>query len=159
VSTFWFFFKRMKWQPWILKYDAKTFEFKWNIIQRRSVTKRPDPVLRLVYGPQENVLPVMEATTSWCSLLSSWVTRPEPKEWINQCYGSGSARKPRIRNFCLTWIRIRNDLVVGSGSIMDWKVGSGSEINSFGSTTLVFSCLDFDLVNIVQWLYTQHFVI
>jgi len=32
-------------------------------------------------------------------------------------------------------IRIRYYLKVGSGSVIDWTVGSGSEINSFGSAT------------------------
>jgi len=41
------------------------------------------------------------------------------------------------------WIRIRYYLKVGSGSgsgsVIDWKVRSGSEINSFGSATLLKS--------------------
>jgi len=36
-------------------------------------------------------------------------------------------------------VRIRYYLKVGYGSVIDWKVGSESEINSFGSATLVYS--------------------
>ena len=49
-------------------------------------------------------------------------------------------KKIRIRKDVKSRIRIqiRYYLKVGSGSVIDWKVGSGSrsEINSFGSATL-----------------------
>ena len=46
----------------------------------------------------------------------------------------------RIRKDVKIRIQIRYYLKVrsGSGSVIDWKVGSGSEINNFGFATLLF---------------------
>jgi len=54
-------------------------------------------------------------------------------------------KRIRIRKEVKSLIRIRYHLKVrsGSGSEIDWKVGSGSEINNFGSATLLESQLNF----------------